>query len=432
VPRILLDISRLCYRRLAGRLPTGIDRVALEYLRHYAEGARAVLTRGPFNSVLSSADSARAFEWLLDPGGAGGVFPALRLPGSAFLGWCAMPDVADSVLINAGHSGLEYAGYAASLRQRGARPAIFVHDLIPISHPEYFPAGEQTRHVARMRTALAVGQGVVVNSQYTLDTLRRFAEDEGLRVPHAVVAPLASSLPRVMPGPRPVAAPYFVVVGTIEPRKNHAMLLQLWRSLVNRQDLQDLQDSKPGIQNTSHNTQAPPHPSHLTPHPGKSDAIPRLVVIGQRGHESENVVDLLERCRQLEGVVIELGRCSDTELATYLHHAQALLYPTFIEGYGIPVVEALALGTPVIASDLAVFREVAGEIPEYAGPLDGKRWLELIADYARPDSARRAAQLDRMKGYRAPTWEQHFEKVDEFLQGLGNRQDSQRTFYRTR
>ena len=149
--------------------------------------------------------------------------------------------------------------------------------------------------------------------------------------------------------------------------------------------------------------------------------IPRLVVVGQRGWECENVVDLLERCEPLRGIVIERGACSDAELMTYLRHAQALLFPTFAEGYGMPVAEALALGTPVIASDLDVFREISADVPEYVDPLDGARWMELVADYSRPDSPRRAAQLERMKGFRATTWEQHFGKVDHFLEReMGN------------
>jgi glycosyltransferase involved in cell wall biosynthesis len=92
--------------------------------------------------------------------------------------------------------------------------------------------------------------------------------------------------------------------------------------------------------------------------------------------------------------------------------------PSFAEGFGLPVVEALAAGVPVIASDLPAFRELAGDIPEYADPLDGARWLELVREYARPDSARRAAQLERIRGFRAPTWKEHFAIVDNFLDSL--------------
>jgi glycosyltransferase involved in cell wall biosynthesis len=173
---------------------------------------------------------------------------------------------------------------------------------------------------------------------------------------------------------------YFVVVGTIEPRKNHLLLLDVWDRLV----------AKLG------------------------NAAPTLVVIGQRGWECENVVARLERSAG-SGRVVELPRCSDAELGNYLHHARALLFPTFVEGYGMPLVEALVAGVPGIASDLGVFREVAGDVPEYADPSDADAWEALVIEYAAPGSARRAAQLQRLARFESPTWDAHFAQVDTLL-----------------
>jgi glycosyltransferase involved in cell wall biosynthesis len=78
-------------------------------------------------------------------------------------------------------------------------------------------------------------------------------------------------------------------------------------------------------------------------------------------------------------------------------------------------VEALALGVPVIASDLAVFREIAGDIPEYLDPLDGPGWRRLIIDYLSPASHARQAQIERMRNFDAPSWERHFSVVDDLL-----------------
>src|SRR6185295_19006242 len=116
--------------------------------------------------------------------------------------------------------------------------------------------------------------------------------------------------------------------------------------------------------------------------------------------------------------VIERSGCSDAELITWLHHAQALLFASFVEGFGLPLTEALSLRVPVIASDLAVFREIAGAVPDYAEPLDGMRWESLVRDYTRPDSPMRAAQLARMSDFRQTTWTQHFERVDQLLASI--------------
>lgn len=400
---ILLDISRLFYFKLMGRRSTGIDRVGLEYLRHYADRARAVLALGPFSSVLSAPDSLLAFRLLLDAGVTSRA-AAARLVAKAYLNWWARPSVEGCVLLNTSHTGLEKTGYASGLRRRGVRCVLFVHDLIPITHPQYCRPGERGRHMKRMRTAMTVGRGVIVPSKHTLDSLKRFCGEAGLPLPPAAVVPLASSLPGVETGPRPVAEPYFVVLGTIEPRKNHILLLHLWRSLVERSKSngQDLQDST----------------TATARHQQSGGPVPKLVIIGQRGWESGNVADLLERSGPLIGHVLELGARNDAELTTYLRHAQALLFPSFVEGYGLPLAEAISLGVPVIASDLPVFREVAGEIPEYADPLDDARWMELIVEYAGPRSAARAAQLARMAGFRVTTWKDHFKTVNAFLDTL--------------
>jgi len=143
--------------------------------------------------------------------------------------------------------------------------------------------------------------------------------------------------------------------------------------------------------------------------------MPTLVVVGQRGWECEQVVDMLDRCERLRPHVIEVPHCSDGELARYLRHARALLFPTFAEGYGMPLVEALSLGTPVLASRLPVFREVAGDVPDYLSPIDGEGWLAAVLDHCAPSGPMREAQLRRLRGYRSPTWDKHFDAVERLL-----------------
>ncbi|MEO8384602.1 MAG: glycosyltransferase family 1 protein, partial [Betaproteobacteria bacterium] len=70
------------------------------------------------------------------------------------------------------------------------------------------------------------------------------------------------------------------------------------------------------------------------------------------------------------------------------------------------------------ASDLAVFREFAADIPEYADPLDAHRWLALIKEYSKPESDRRRAQLARLEGFSLPTWKQHFAQLELLLERI--------------
>jgi hypothetical protein len=73
---------------------------------------------------------------------------------------------------------------------------------------------------------------------------------------------------------------------------------------------------------------------------------------------------------------------------------------------------------PVIASNLPVFREIAGEVPDYLDPLDGPAWEKAILSYTERTSEARHAQLRRLAAYRAPTWADHFDAVDSWLASL--------------
>lgn len=378
---ILIDTTRLVGRFvLRKRLPTGIDRVSLAYIKHYKHKARAVVRIGARNVVLGHEASKDVFSQLLNPGHRFNRSILWQIT-KAWWNWTRRHDYA--LLFNTGHGGLDDSAYPDRLRRLGALPIFLVHDLIPISHPEYCREGELARHLRRMETVLRAGRGLIANSQATFVALQAYAERMGWEMPPAIVSHLAPpQLPEA--GENPIGKPYFVMLGTIEPRKNHWMLLQVWRQLIEK------------------------HGMHA----------PQLVIIGQRGWECENVVDLLDRGERLREHVTELPGCSDTELATYLYHAQALLFPSFAEGYGLPLVESLSLGTPVIVSDLPVFHEIAGDIPEYLSPLDGLGWELMIEAYTQINSATRLAQKDRLKEFVSPTWQDHFKRVDAFLETL--------------
>jgi glycosyltransferase involved in cell wall biosynthesis len=378
---MLIDVTRLLTRSTKGLLPTGVDRVSLAYVRHYGPSARAVLRRTGRSFVLPRGESGALFRWLQCPTANTEAYGIIAR--GLIRGWNAQR-VAGCFLFNTGHSGLEKTFYPSMLQRLRVRPVFMLHDLIPITHPEYSRPGELQKHLIRMRNMLALASGIVCNSQATLDEMAAFAKHTGQPMPPSVVAWLAPGMSMAVPSVRPLVEPYFVILGTIEPRKNHWLLLHVWRRLVERL--------------------------------GK--AAPRLVIIGQRGWECENVVDLLERCELLKGVVIEHSTCTDAQLVTYLHHAQALLFPSFTEGYGMPLVEALALGVPVIASTLPVFQEIAGDIPEYIDPLDGKHWGKMVEEYAMSNSRSRAEQLRRIEGFKTPNWAEHFAKVDTLLAQL--------------
>ena len=378
---VLLDVSRLIWRLWRGRLPTGVDRVCLAYLGHFRDRSRAVVQRRGRYFILSERHSDDLFDLLLSgPDGfrRGVLKLALRAFGSAR----RLPERSDLLYLNVGHTGLEGPSLVKWTKDSGVRAIFLIHDLIPLLHPDYCRPGEQAKHERRIENVLLSATGIIGNSEATLRDIRVFANARGMSMPPAVAAFIAGPPTPAEVPPRRFDRPHFVIVGTIEGRKNHALLLHLWRRMA-----------------------------------ADGSEVPILVIVGQRGWEADEAIAMLDRSDDLRGHVIELGSCTDLQLAAIIRGAQALLMPSFAEGFGLPVAEALELGTPVIASDLSVFREFAGNIPTYLDPRDDPAWERAIRAFA-DNSADRERQLKAMAAYRRPNWETHFKQVDKWIETL--------------
>ena len=400
VAMIVLDLSRLLSR--AGReTPTGIDRVELAYAEHLlanapSAGFAAVNDFGGLSwlprHMAEEFVGAIAAAWR---GGAGRAVGDNRLRRLAWKIRIALLAAGERGLVSrlqagggrpiyllVSHHHLEKRRIFERIKSHGdARFVCLIHDLIPIEYPEYAKPGQAENHMRRIETAARFADGLIVNSRVTGNALQPHLDRAGLSTP-VLVAPLGTELP---PPSADAAGPderaYFVYVSTIEARKNHLLLLNLWRRLATE----------------------------------LGAAAPQLVLVGQRGWEAENVIDMLDRCPALRGTVIEHNTLSDADMVRLVKGARALLLPSFAEGFGFPVIEALALGVPALCSDIPALRETGGSVPEYLDPLDGAGWRAAILDYAAAPSARREAQLARLAGWRPPDWRDHFAVVERFL-----------------
>jgi len=134
-----------------------------------------------------------------------------------------------------------------------------------------------------------------------------------------------------------------------------------------------------------------------------------LVIVGKRGWENSHILAMLERCPALPGLVIEVPGLEDAALAQLVGGAAALLAPSFTEGYGMPVAEAIALGTPVVASSISAHREAAAGQPAiFLDPLDGLSWrtaLDMIAT-----SPQRRTRPSAVSG-----WDTHFDDLETLI-----------------
>ena len=378
---IYLDVTRLVWRVWKGGLATGIDRVCQAYVEHFGARSRAVVQRNGLHFVLSPVHSDRLFKLLLSDRTQ--RLDLLRLAAVASFNALRTTPRPGAIYLNVGHTGLNERSLPTWIARHKLRAVYLIHDLIPLTHPQFCREGEADKHRRRMENVLASASGLIGNSRDSLDELSTFAALQGRAMPPSIAAWISGGDFSQQVQPRTTSRPHFITVGTIEGRKNHQLLLNIWRKLVAEQGL---------------------------------DA-PQLLIVGQRGWQAERVIEQLDDLTDLKDHVREIGTCQDQELAGWIAGARALLMPSFAEGFGMPVVEALALGTPVLASDLPVFREIAGDIPTYLSPHDDSAWVSQIRAFT-GDNPERARQLERMASFRAPTWNEHFERVEHWLATL--------------
>jgi glycosyltransferase involved in cell wall biosynthesis len=395
--RVVLDLSRLLGRAYH-TTPTGIDRVEFEYARtllqrmpdrirfaavHPAGGYYGRLSTPAVRQFLSFTDARWRTRDAIDTQE---VRTAAVRHLMALRPRPVPKTIAPRIYLQASPHHLENRPLtAAILRSERARLVTLVHDVIPLTHPEFARPGGQDEHRRRMATIDALADGVIGNSRATIDAIAPHL-DANRRGRVTRVAHLGTEWADAVPDDAGIAidGPYFVCVATIEPRKNHLLLLNIWRRMVNR----------------------------LGPE------APTLVLIGRRGWENENAVDMIERCVQLQGRVIEAADLSDRSMQATVAGARAMLLPSFAEGFGMPVAEALAAGVPVICSDIPALREVGGDVPAYLDPIDGPAWIAAVLDYAREGSPRRAAQLVRLANWGPATWDDHFDAVEEVVDAV--------------
>ena len=205
--------------------------------------------------------------------------------------------------------------------QRAGVRATTIHDLVPLHHPEWTTDRTRSMHGRKYRNAAATCDVVFVNSAYTgRDVTRTLGVPaERIRVAH----PAPKDVYRASGPAADRGAPYVLTVATLEPRKNLQVLVEAHRLLGD-----DLE----------------------------------LAVVGAEGWGEQPLLDG-PRIRRL-------GYVSDDELARLYRGAAAVAYPSRFEGFGIPVIEAMACGVPVVASAHESLDEACGDAAVRADPED--------------------------------------------------------------
>lgn len=342
---IIYDLSR-SFSRLDRETPTGIDRVEWSLFEALAQlGPVEGLIRsggrhwtGPAHMIAPVLEqrhaldlTARSQPWR-DPARRAAE-SGLRAAFGRGLRALSRNEQQGKWLVCAGHS-LPSNGAMARWKQNGGRLAVLVHDLIPLDHPEWSRPAPTARFANAMQITATHADLILHLTQTGQD---RWIARYGTRPDQTnALFPMGETQLPKLPR-RPSQRPNMLMIGTIEPRKGHQMILDIWDEFADRAD---------------------------------------LTIIGTRGWNNQSAFEHLNR---QPAAVYEVSNASDADIAQRIATAHSLLFPSRAEGYGLPVMEARVRRLPVIASDLPELRELHGDHIKYIKAHDKTAWRLAIS-----------------------------------------------------
>lgn len=257
------------------------------------------------------------------------------------------------------------------------RPLVVtVHDVLPLTIPHRYQ-DRQRRMIEAQAAALPGAALVVTDCEATKEELLAHTAVRDERI---LVAPLGHRPPSAVAPPTPVSGPYVLGVGSITPRKGFQVLARAVARL--------------------------------------GDDAPPVVIAGPDGWQADEVRAEVHRLGVADRITF-LGRVDDDVLEGLYRHALVFCHPSEAEGFGIPVLEAMGYGTPMVAGDIPPVREVAGDAAVLVPPDDADALADalraLLADDA--DRVRRAA-LGRARAA-GMTWQRTADLIADGYRSLG-------------
>ncbi len=274
------------------------------------------------------------------------------------------------------------------LHDGGVHVAVLVYDLLPVEHPEWFEDSLVRVFTETLRAQVRHADAVMAISAHTAAGVEQWAASVGATPPPGVVvplgadqsepapagqeategadgghgAPVGTSLPGELVGRR-----YVLVVGTVEPRKNHRVLLDAFERVW------------------------------------AVDPQVALVIVGRAGWNNDETIERLRHHPRAGRGVHWYEGVGDQLLATLYRHADVVAVPSVTEGFGLPVIESLCAGVPVLSSTGGALPEAGGDLVDYADPADPSAWAAEL-DRLLHDDEHRAARRAGAAAYRPPSW----------------------------
>ena len=251
----------------------------------------------------------------------------------------------------------------AWIRARRMESVFMIYDLIPSLAPQYSTL-DPAVFDANIRAIAAGASRLLTISECSARDIEAFCDRESLVRPPIDVLRLASAVTSTVPRPPTTDRPledFVLCVGTIEPRKNHQLLLDVWEAFA-----------REGV-----------------------DDVPLLVIAGSPGWLNQETMHRLHMTPELRETVVLVDAPTDSELHWLYRHCEFTVFPSHYEGWGLPVTESLDAGKVCITTDRGSLTEAGEGLCVHLDPIDRSSWRDAILDLHR-DRERRARLADEI------------------------------------
>jgi glycosyltransferase involved in cell wall biosynthesis len=297
------------------------------------------------------------------------------------------------VLFLAGESWGQYDfNVVARLRaERGTHIAALCQDLIPITCPQFFESGDfVARYRAYVDFLIRDADLIVAISESTKSDILTYARQNGGIRGHIAVVQLGADLISAKLARPPSDFPdlrtrkFVLSVSTIQSRKNFDLLYHLWRRLAEQ----------------------------------KTPDLPMLVIVGQRGYGSQDLLWQIEHDDQTKDKIAILHHTRDEELSWLYQNCLWTMYPSFYEGWGLPISESLAYGKYCLASNSSSMPEAGAGLANHLDPLDFAAWRDATVELIRSPAHLATLESSIRARYRPTTWQRSAEVLLNELKTL--------------
>ncbi len=269
------------------------------------------------------------------------------------------------------------------IKETGCRVYVIVHDLLPLQFPQFFDEVVPQNFKFFLNWLFAYGDGCICVSNSVAEELRAYVKQMKLALPstftidasHNGISSFDQKSTVVLEDVQlffEQNSPIFFMLGTIEPRKNHKMVLEAFEKLWAR------------------------------------GCDYRFCIIGRIGWKMDEFIKLVQNHKELGRKLMFWEGASDDVVAYTCTHASALIQASFGEGFGLPLIEASCYNLPILCSDIPVFHEVAGEFALYFDPYDSESLCQTITHFLQEKSKGNVLSSNKIS---ISTWDEAAERV---------------------